>query len=231
MSDPAGGRPPPITSLLAVLLAAGAVAAVVDAPTQRIALAGTVGGALLVLLGARVQDGGVGAQIGGDALAVVGLAVAGVAVVHGVTAVAGYGRALVLLPGLVGIVLVSLGVFPLHDRYAGGIVSAGAGALLVGVVLAGTFGRATAGEMLGAGVLAVVSWDVGTHGIGVGRHLGTDARTWPVELVHPGATACYGAAVAIVGAFVYGYGGVDLPLAALVFLLVAAITLTVALYD
>lgn len=224
-------RPPPVASVLAVLLAVGVVALVGDTATQRFALAGTVGGVVLVFFGGRLLDGGAGARVVGNLVAVVGLGVAGVSVVYGATAAAGYGQLIELLPGLAGVVLLSLGVLPVHERYAGWVVSAGLGALLAGVALSGIFARATPVEVLVAGTLAVLSWDVAIHGIGLGRQLGGDARTWPVELVHAGATACYGGGIVVVGAIVYDFGASGLPLAALVLLLVAAVTLTVALYD
>lgn len=219
-------RPPPVASALAVLLAVGVVALVGDTATQRFALAGTVGGVVLVFFGGRLPDG-----VAGNLIAVVGLGVAGASVVYGATAATGYGQLTELLPGLAGVVLLGLGVLPVHGRYAGWVVSAGLGALLAGVALSGMFARSTPVELLVAGTLAVLAWDVAIHGIGLGRQLGGDARTWPVELVHAGATACYGGGIVVVGAVVYDLGASGLPLATLVLLLVAAITLTVALYD
>lgn len=224
-------RPPPVASALAVLLAVGVVALVGDTATQRFALAGTVGGVVLVFVGGRLPDGGTGAPIAGNLIAVLGLGVAGVSAVYGATAATGYGQMTELLPGLAGVVLLSLGVLPVHERYAGWIVSAGLGALLAGVALSGIFARSTPVEVLVAGALAVLAWDVAIHGIGLGRQLGGDARTWPVELVHAGGTACYGGGIVVVGAVVYDVGASGLPLATLVLLLVAAVTLTVALYD
>lgn len=224
-------RPPPVASALAVLLSVGVVALVGDTTAQRFALAGTVGGIVLVFLGGRLPDGGAGTRVGTGLIAVVGLGVAGVSVVYGATAVTGYDQLTELLPGLAGVVLLSLGVLPVHERYAGWVVSAGLGVLLVGVALSGIFARSTPVEVLVAGTLAVLAWDVAIHGIGLGRQLGSDARTWPVELVHAGATACYGVGIVVVGAVVYDLGATGLSLATLVLLLVAAVTLTVALYD
>lgn len=226
MTGPVDERPPPVASALAVLLAVGVVALLGDTATQRFALAGTVGGVVLVFFGGRLPDG-----VAGNLIAVVGLGVAGASAVYGATAATGYGQVTELLPGLAGVVLLSLGVLPVHERYAGWVVSAGLGALLAGVALSGIFARSTPLEVLVAGTLAVLSWDVAIHGIGLGRQLGADARTWPVELVHAGATACYGGGIVVVGAVVYDVGASGLPLATLVLLLVAAVTLTVALYD
>jgi hypothetical protein len=123
-----------------------------------------------------------------------------------------------------GVVLVGAGVF-LGSRP---LLTAGTAGLLLGLVIAGSAGAPP--ETLVTGVLfAVVSWDVGEHGIGVGEQLGRETDTTRVELVHAAASLVVGLLATVVGYGAYRAATGGQPVAALVFLLVGAVVLVAAL--
>jgi hypothetical protein len=123
-----------------------------------------------------------------------------------------------------GVLLVGVGVFRGSRR----VLTYGTAALLLGLVLAGWSGAVP--EALVAGALfALVGWDVGEHGIGVGEQLGRESDTTRVELVHAAATTFVGAFTAVVGYGTYRAATGGEPVTALVFLLVGAVALVAAL--
>lgn len=107
-------------------------------------------------------------------------------------------------------------------------VTTGAFVLFLAAIVAGTRG-APAVPVLVSVAAAVVAWDVGGSAISVGRQLGRDADTTRLEVVH--LTASLGVGVLTVGGGygLYQLGTEDQPVAALVFLLVAAVLLVQAL--
>ncbi|MFB6154501.1 MAG: hypothetical protein ABEJ22_01310 [Haloferacaceae archaeon] len=123
-----------------------------------------------------------------------------------------------------GVVLVGVGVFRGSRR----LLTAGTAGLLVGLVVAGAAGAPPLLLVLGA-ASAVVSWDVGEHGIGVGEQLGREADTTRVELVHATLSLVVALLTVVVsyGAYRAATGGQ--PVTALVFLLVGAVALVAAL--
>jgi len=129
-----------------------------------------------------------------------------------------------LLVALPGVALVGGGALRGSTR----LVSLGGLALTGGVVLAGLAGGGPEALLLGA-LGALLAWDVAEHGIGIGEHLGREARTARVELVHAAVTLLIGAVAAGVGYAVYrGIAGGQ-PMAALVFLLVGVVAAVAAL--
>ncbi|WP_254272272.1 DUF7519 family protein [Haloarcula marina] len=221
-------RPTPLASTLSLVLAAVSTLLLVSTPGQQLAVLGTLLGVALVVVDGR-------SLFGLDRLPTYLLAAAGVGLVvwsvaHGVTAVAEFGARAELVPGLVGLVLLGLGVRPLSQRFARRFVSAGLAALVVGVLLAGVFQRAGPTLLLAAAASAVVAWDLGEHGIGLGEQLRADARTREVELLHGGASASFGAVLVVAATLLFAGGGRDLPLSVLALLLAAAVVLMAALY-
>ncbi|WP_122090576.1 DUF7519 family protein [Halalkalicoccus subterraneus] len=95
---------------------------------------------------------------------------------------------------------------------AGGALAAGVEGAPVPTVLAGVAG-------------AVLAWDVGINAIVIGRQLGREAGTERLEAVHAVASAGVGLATAGAGYGLYRMGTGEQPVAALVFLLVAAVLL------
>lgn len=109
-------------------------------------------------------------------------------------------------------------------------LDAGAGILFLGVVLAAVFASEPVIPLLGA-VATVVAWDSGDTGIGLGRQLGTAARTTRLEVVNAGSSAGVGLAAVVLSATVFTLAAENQPLPALVLLLFAAVVLTATLRD
>jgi len=123
--------------------------------------------------------------------------------------------------GLVGVVLLPIGVLR-GSRLLHRLGSAG---LFAAVLLAGAAGSPPITMLVAAGA-AVVAWDAGEHGIGLGRQLGSAATMWRAQGLHTVATVAVGAVVAIVGYLVYEVASSGQPTTAVVLLLVAAILFT-----
>jgi len=219
-------RPTPLASALAVLL--GALSTAMLAPTldQRVAILATVLGVGLVAAQGREFEAPVPK---GRLWTALGAALVLGSLLRGET-LADPRHRIELVPGLVGIALLGLGVRPVRQRLARRFVSAGLAAMVVGVALVGIFEAAGPLRLLGATAAAIAAWDVAEHGISLGEQLRTDAETRSVELLHTGATSAYGAVTVVVGLAVYENGATGLPLAALVLLLAAAVTLLALLY-
>lgn len=120
-------------------------------------------------------------------------------------------------PAAVGLLVLSVGLV----RASRGVLTVGAGLLFLGVLLAGAAGAGP--EPLVIGTLgAVLAWDVGENGIGIGAQLGRAADTRRVELVHAASSLVVGAVTAALGYGVYLAAASGQPLTALVFLLFGA---------
>jgi hypothetical protein len=122
--------------------------------------------------------------------------------------------------------LVVLGVGLGRGRAAA--VTAGAGGLVVAVLVAGVRGAPVV-PVVGGVAASVVAWDTGRYALGVGRQLGREADTTRVEAVHAGASVAVGLGTAAVGYGVFRTAGGGRPVVALVFTLVAAVALVAAL--
>lgn len=96
-------------------------------------------------------------------------------------------------------------------------------------LVAGGVTGAPAAPLVGGAVLATSAWDVADHGIGLGRHVGREARSSRNELVHAaGSLAVTGTAGAIAfGGYLLAAG--SQPTTALVFLLLGGVLLLTAL--
>ena len=108
------------------------------------------------------------------------------------------------------------------------LVTVGASGLFVGALVAGAFG-APPGAVLVGTTATVVAWDVGGNAVVVGAQLGREAETVRVEVVHTVASAVVGLVSAGFAFAIYRTATDGQPVAALVFLLVAALALTVTL--
>jgi hypothetical protein len=109
-------------------------------------------------------------------------------------------------------------------------VTAGA-ALLFGAVLFGAGGAPDPLFSLLGGALAVVAWDVAEFGVGVGEQLGREAPTARLEVAHAAASAIVGLLAVTAAYGVYAVAWDGLPTVALVCLLAAALSLTLALRE
>ncbi|MFC6904017.1 DUF7519 family protein [Halalkalicoccus tibetensis] len=127
---------------------------------------------------------------------------------------------LALALGAIGFLTLSVGLVRGTDRP----VTLGAAGLASGTLAAGVEG-APAPVVLVSVVAAIVAWDVAGNALGVGRQLGREAETRRAEAVHAAASAAVGLATAGAGYGLYRAGTGEQPVAALVFLLVAAVLL------
>ncbi|MWG33222.1 DUF7519 family protein [Halomarina oriensis] len=226
-------RPSRVSSAIAVLAAAGCVAAVGSVPEQYTGIAVTLGGVLVLALGTALYNRGI--RFLGFPVALVGLLVAFGGFAVGVALVGSYQASLTLrgeLLGLLGVPFIALGVVPLSRRLSRRLVSLGFALLVIGVVFVGAFnGTGTDPLPLLVGmVAAIVAWDAAEQAINLGNQLGTRARTWPSELSHSGGTTLFGGVGIGAGLVMINVNVTDLPLASLLLLLGAALVLMVALY-
>lgn len=220
-------RPSPVGAALSVLTAAVAVALVATTPSQRTSLAVALVGVTLTVAGLELFRRG--HLLVGVLVAVAGTGTAAAAVGLGVARSPAFSTTVELVPGLIGLYVLGLAFGPVRRGRERLVLSVGAGLVFLAVVVSGAVYGAPTGTLLVAGVAVVLAWDLGERAINVGEQLGREARSWPVQLAHGGATA---AACGVgVGAtlLVSGVGVSNLPLSALAVLLTAAFTLTAAL--
>jgi len=122
---------------------------------------------------------------------------------------------------VVGVVLLPIGV----QRGSRRLHRLGAASLFTAVLLAGAAGAPPVQMLVAAGA-AILAWDAGEHGIGLGEQLGSAARTRRTLLAHTGATTAVGVVVAAVGYVVYRIARTGQPTTAVVLLLLAALLFT-----
>lgn len=133
----------------------------------------------------------------------------------------------VALGSVTGLALAGPGLLALAvGLLTGGRRTLGAGGTLLvgGVLLAGSQGAGAEPLLFGL-LTAVLAWDIGEHGIGVGEQLGREADTTRVELVHAGASTFVGVVSAGIGYGAYFGATGGQPVTALVFLLLGAVIL------
>lgn len=129
-----------------------------------------------------------------------------------------------LVVGTAGFGLLAVGLL----RGSNGNVTVGAFGLFVAAITSGA-GGAPIGPVLLSVITAVLAWDYGGTAISIGRQLGTEARTGRIEAVHMGASALVGISTAGVGYGLYWAGSGGQPITAVVFLVLAAVFLVLAL--
>lgn len=150
----------------------------------------------------------------------------GLAVGAGLVAVAASGAYSWGALGVGGLALLVLGAGLVRGRDAA--VTLGAVGLFAGAVVAGVRG-APAAAVLVATAASVLAWDAGRTATSVGRQLGRAADTRRVEAVRAGGSLVVGLATAGVGYGVFRTATGGQPVAALLFALLAAVLLVVAL--
>lgn len=219
----------PVTASSAAALLAGAVAValVATTPGQRSALTMALGGCFA--LGAGVRLARRDHRLLGGLLGLVGTG--GVLLAALGVRTATLPLQLEFYPGVVGLVLLTVGLAPVRPGWERPFVTVGAAAVFVTVVTSGVVRGASSWFLLLAGVAAVVSWDVGEQAINLRDQVGPDARTWPVELTHGAATAVVGVGALGLSMLVADFDVTGVPLPGLAVLLVATVVLTAALYN
>lgn len=152
--------------------------------------------------------------------AVLGVAFGGLVVV--VLAVSA--TTLAVIPGLVGGGVIAVGVL----RCSRAAITVGTVGLLAGIVLSGVLGARPL-MVLVATITATLAWDASQNALTVGARLGRMAETYRVEIVHIAMTTVIVTIAAGSGYVVAQVSVGSLSPVALVALLLAAVTLTVAL--
>lgn len=220
-------RPRRLSALLSLAVATAALAVLAGGPEQRVALALGAGGAFLVWAGLRRRAG----SVAGGAVALAGA----VAVLGGLrvafTRPDRIADRVEVVPGIVGLAVLAGGLAPLYGGHERLHVSAGTGLVFTSVLAStGVLGASTP-SLLVAGAATVVSWDLAEQSINLAEHVGEEAETVRVELVHGGASVLVGGVAVGTTTAVEAAGVSGLPLVAVLFLLAAAVTLTVVLYN
>lgn len=126
--------------------------------------------------------------------------------------------------GTVGLVLFAVGLV----RGVNAAVTIGAFGLFAGGIVAGAR-DVPAVPVLVSVTCSVLAWDVGGSAISIGKQLGREADTRRIEVVHMTASGVVGVVTAGVGYGLFRTGTGEQPVAALVFLLIAAVLLVEAL--
>lgn len=222
-------RPALLSAAVAVVAALVAVGLLFPAAPLRIALLAELCG--LALVGAGLELRSRARAFVGFVLAVAGGFVVVGAVARAATSAGDLAVLLRLLPGVLGVLALAIGVFPVSGTGSRALVKLGSAAAFAAVIASGVFQAVAASTLLLAGVATVVAWDSGENAINVGEHLGRGAATARVELVHVGASAAVGALAVLGGRLVRDVGTPSLSLPALATLLVAAILLVAALHE
>lgn len=132
----------------------------------------------------------------------------------------------VIATAIAGIGLLALtvgGYFGMRE-----VIPFGTGMLILSLLTAG-FLMVPPSALLAAGVFAVLSWDLLSNGLILGKQVGRNARTVKAELAHGGATLLGGTIVAasIFGIYSVSPGG--WPLAALILALLAGLLFAIVL--
>lgn len=206
-------------------LAAGllAVATVADASVQRWVLGlAAVGFATCAASAAAWRRDlsvlGAIAALGGTAIVLAAVALAA-------TRPSSYVHRLELLPGVVGLVALAAGLFPVRVGWERPLVTAGTGLVFVAVLAAGVLRDATLTSLLAAGALTILAWDSAENAVSLGRQVGADAATVRATLARGavGGVVAGGAILLTLGVVRLDVDG--LPFAALAALLVAGVAL------
>lgn len=226
--DYATFRPSPMSSIAAVLVAAAVIFTLADSsPVVGQWLLIAVAGSLAVGLGVVGVRGGY--RLSGGLLAVLGVGACVGSLAGLGTDVTQTSSLLAIVPGFLGVFVLTGTLAPIRGTGSRTVVKLGAGGVFVCVLVAGLFQQAGLQVLLATTVGTVVVWDAGEHAIGVGEQLGRWTPTWRGELVHVAGTALVGLAGAASVVFLerFASGGLSLPSFGLVF--VAVLLLLAAL--
>lgn len=130
------------------------------------------------------------------------------------------------IAGVAGLPLVAVGALGGRRR----TLTLGAGLLVLGALGSAVLAAPPLPALVGVAG-AVVAWDVGENGIGLGEQVGRAADSANAEYTHAAASALVGVVVVGLAYAVFLSFGGGRPLAALVLLLVAAVLLTAGLRE
>lgn len=148
---------------------------------------------------------------------------AAISTVAALLAVALLGPGFVQAVSVPGAILVGIGCV-VGSRKA---VDYGVLCLVAGIALIGV-GGAPPERLVPCTLLAILAWDAGGYGIGLGEQLGRAAETRRAEVVHSALTLGVGAAGASIGYGAFRSTAGGRPVLALALLLAGAVTIAIA---
>lgn len=222
-------RPTPTSAVLSVAVATLAMWLIATGAGQRFGLLVTVAGLLPLAAGLELRHRG--QFLLGVVLVAIGVGTVAGGIALGGQRAAQFSQVVELLPGLLGLGVLVLGLAPLRHGRERLLLAAGTGLVLGSVLTSGVVYETDTGTLLTAGVLTVLSWDLAEQAVNLGEQLGREARTYPVELVHGGATLAVGGIAVFLTQAIAGANVTGLSLLVLGGLLAAAFTLVAALYN
>lgn len=124
--------------------------------------------------------------------------------------------------GAVGAVLVTASMLRFHSRRW---LTVGIVFVFAGLVLSAALGVLTGELALVGAVATLVAWDAGQFGFSVGDHLGRDARTRRLVVVHTAATTAFLGLMGLVAFGVFRVSGSNQPATAVALLVFGVIAL------
>lgn len=130
-----------------------------------------------------------------------------------------------LLAAMFGVSAIIVVAGSMYLRNSRGYLSLGIGLGLFGAIVAGAYGSIPVELMLVGVAALLVSWDVGHHGLSLGRQLGRNTQTKRLELVHAGLTTLVIAVICIVAFVVFQFAGADRPSSAVALVVIGSIVL------
>jgi hypothetical protein len=207
-----------------------AIALVAGTAVQRLLLTATVVGVVSFALGGRLWQRDRSRV--GAALALCGCLLGLVATGYAASQPSQFSHRLELLPGILGLWVLAAALLPLRFRWSRLLVDAGTGLMFVAVLTSGIVRGASTAALVVAAAATLLAWDVSENAVSMGGQIGSDetAATSRAEFVHAGMSGgvAVTAVVVVLGVARLGIDG--LPFAALVALLVAAVTLTLVFH-
>ena len=213
-----------------VSIGAGTVAmwVLMEAPVQRRLLGVALLGTVLWTIGAgswkrnRVAPGVL--------VSCIGLLIVAVAVSNAATTPDRIVDRLVLIPGLVGIWVVSLGLIPVRLRWSRRFVDFGTALLFLAVLTAGFVQGPSALTLVIATAATILAWDAAENAVSLGGQVGAGWTTSSAraEVVHITLSTCVAGLVIVAGVVVTRLAVQGLSLGVLLALLVAGVALTLA---
>lgn len=158
-----------------------------------------------------------------------GVAMLGIGFATAMTAIESISHRLILFLGVPGLALLGVALALPIGWYTRGVVMAGTGLVFGAVLTSGILNTVSLPFVVVTGTATILAWDAADHGVGLGKQVGRDARTWRASLVHLSMTALAGGVIAFGALAAHRFARVGLSLTALVVLILSCIALALAI--
>lgn len=218
----------PLCSTTAIVLAIGAVGLVASTLNQLVPLAVEGVGLFLLLVGSGVRLRGAGRRRG--TLSLVGAVLVFGSFPLAFTLVDNVIHGAELLPGMVGVGVLTAGLLRPRLRWSRWLVTLGSQAITIAVLMGGILYDVSTLALFAAMMSIIVSWDSGMQATNLGDQIGAVGTTATAELVHIGVILVVGGVGAVVAAGAFLIDVPVLPLDSLVLLLGSALALLAVLF-